>query len=48
MAYGACADPQAGHAKRISVLVDEDGNVEKLYSSVKPAEHPDEVLRDLG
>ena len=48
MAYGACDDPQAGYAKRISYLLDEQGNVMKAYPKVKPADHPEEVLRDAG
>jgi len=27
MAYGACDDPKAGYAKRISILIDEQGTV---------------------
>ncbi len=46
MAYGACDDSKAGYAKRISVLIDEQGKVQKVYPKVQPADHPDEVLRD--
>jgi peroxiredoxin len=38
----------AGYAKRISYLIDEQGNILKAYAKVKPADHPDEVLRDCG
>ena len=31
----------------MSVLIGSDGCVVKVYSSVKPADHPDEVLQDL-
>jgi len=48
MAYGACDDPSAGYARRISYLIDEQGNVLKAYAKVQPADHPDEVLRDCG
>lgn len=47
LAYGACADATAGYAKRISYLIDEQGNVAKVYAKVQPADHPDEVLRDV-
>ena len=47
MAFGACDDPAAGYAKRISYLIDEQGKIQKIYPKVKPADHPDEVLRDL-
>jgi thioredoxin-dependent peroxiredoxin len=46
LAYGACDDPKAGSAKRISYLIGADGKVKKAYASVKPAEHPAEVLAD--
>ena len=46
LAYGACDDPQASSAKRISYLIGPDGKVKKAYASVKPAEHPVEVLQD--
>ena len=44
--YGACDDPKAGSAKRISYLIGADGKIKKAYSAVKPAEHPAEVLQD--
>jgi peroxiredoxin Q/BCP len=46
MAYGACDDPKAGSAKRISYLIGADGKIKKAYGAVKPAEHPAEVLAD--
>jgi peroxiredoxin Q/BCP len=48
LAYGACTEPSAGYAKRISYLIDEQGNVAKVYAKVAPADHPEEVLRDVG
>ncbi len=33
--------------KRMSYLIDPEGKIAKVYSDVKPAEHADEVLRDL-
>jgi len=46
MAFGACDDPAAGYARRISYLIDEQGKIQKIYPKVKPADHPEEVLRD--
>jgi peroxiredoxin len=46
-AYGA-ADAEAQRPKRISYLIDAEGNVAKAYGTVKPADHPDQVLGDLG
>lgn len=42
-AYGA-----TGFISRISYLIDPAGNIAKSYDHVKPAEHADEVLRDLA
>ena len=33
--------------KRMSYLIDPDGKVAKVYPDVKPAEHAEEVLKDL-
>ena len=38
----------AGKAKRISYLIGSDGNILKAYKTVKAAEHPEQVLNDLG
>ena len=48
LAYGACDDVKAGYAKRISYLIDEQGNILKAYLKVQPADYPQEVLRDAG
>ena len=48
IAYGAAADDSAGHPSRISYLIGSDGKVSKAYAKVTPADHPDEVLADLG
>jgi len=48
LAYGACDNAKAGFAKRISYLIDEQGNIQKAYESVNPRSHPAEVLADLG
>jgi len=48
VAYGAAADTDAGKSSRISYLIGADGNIEKAYAKVKAADHPEEVLEDLG
>ena len=47
LAYGACDDPGAGHARRISYLIGPDGKVKKAYPKVNAAAHPEEILKDL-
>jgi peroxiredoxin Q/BCP len=47
MAYGAADSADAGKAGRISYLIGPDGNIRKVYGTVKPAEHPEQVLADL-
>jgi len=47
LAYGACDNPKAGFANRISYVIDEQGNILKAYASVSPRSHPAEVLADL-
>ena len=44
IACGAASDSSAGHPKRITVVIGADGNVQKVYATVKPAEHAREVL----
>lgn len=44
--YDAYRDSPA--AKRISYLIGPDGKVAKAYPKVHPADHPTEVLADLG
>ena len=48
MAYGAANAPDAGYAKRISYLIDEDGRILHAYPEVDPKTHLDQVLGDLG
>ena len=46
-AYGAkTADKD--YPRRISFLIGPDGKIVKVYDPVKPAEHPAQVLADLG
>lgn len=44
IALGAAADASASHPKRITVVIDGSGKVLKVFDTVKPAEHPQEVL----
>ena len=46
MAYGV-AEPDAERSPRKSVLVGPDRRVAVAYDTVKPADHPDQVLADL-
>jgi len=48
LAYGAADSADAGYAKRISYLIDEQGQIARAYPKVKPDEHLDQILRDLG
>jgi peroxiredoxin Q/BCP len=48
LAYGAADAPDAPYAKRISYVIDEQGRIALVYPKVKPAEHLDRVLADLG
>jgi len=48
MAYGAADSADAGKASRISYLIGPDGKIAKAYGKVKPPEHPDQVLADIG
>tara|TARA_B100000676_G_scaffold312672_1_gene388125 strand:- start:645 stop:899 length:255 start_codon:yes stop_codon:yes gene_type:complete len=46
IAFGV-ADADSRSAARKSVLIAPDGTVAKSYNTVKPVEHPDQVLSDL-
>lgn len=48
LAFGAADSADARTAKRVSVLLDEQGRVAKLYPKVDAGTHADEVLRDLS
>jgi len=47
LAYGAVDDKAAKTAKRISYLIGPDGRIKKAYATVKAADHPEQVLREL-
>lgn len=40
----ACGAGDGSHASRITVVIDGDGIVKNVYDTVKPADHPREVL----
>jgi peroxiredoxin Q/BCP len=45
--YGVTMMPGIGFHMRQSVLIDRQGKIAKFYSSVNPATHTDEVLKDI-
>ncbi len=47
MAYGACDNPNAKSASRISYLIDEQGRIARVYAKVSAREHPSQVLADI-
>ena len=47
IACGAAADEGAKNPKRITVVVGPDLKVKQVYTDVKPAEHPQQVLADI-
>ena len=48
IAGSAADDAGASHPARIGCLIGPDGKIAKVYGKVVPADHPDEVLRDIG
>ena len=47
LAYGACDEPTAAFAKRISYVIGPDGKVRNVYPKVNAALHPEEILKEL-
>lgn len=47
IAYGACSEAKARYAQRISILIDEEGRIARIYDSVNPRDHASRVLADL-
>ncbi len=47
LAYGACFDTKALHAERMSFLIDEQGNLARIYDRVDPRDHPARVLAEI-
>ena len=46
LAYGACDDPKAEYARRISYLIGPDGTVRRVFPKVNAAAHPEEILAE--
>ena len=47
LAYGACDDPTAQYAKRITYVIDPDGRIEQAIADVNAREHPEQLLCTL-
>jgi thioredoxin-dependent peroxiredoxin len=47
LSYGACSDPKAQFAERMSFLIDEDGKVARVYDQVDPRDHPARILAEI-
>lgn len=39
---------EKGYASRVTFLLDEDGNISKVYPKVSPETHADEILKDVA
>lgn len=47
LAYGACDEPNAGYADRITYIIDEDGFISQAFSHVETRTHPAKVLESV-
>jgi peroxiredoxin Q/BCP len=47
MAYGACKEPTAGAAARITCVIGPDGKILQVHPKVTPKTHPEEILKSL-
>jgi thioredoxin-dependent peroxiredoxin len=47
LAYGACDSKDAGYAKRISYVIDEEGRIAQAIEQVNAREHPEELLATI-
>jgi thioredoxin-dependent peroxiredoxin len=45
--YGACDNPKARYAERISYVIDERGVIARAYPQVNPRDHAAQVLADI-
>ena len=45
-AYGVLND-KSGNARRVTFIIDEKGRIAKVFETVKPDQHPQEVLDEL-
>ncbi|MEM8716427.1 MAG: peroxiredoxin, partial [Cyanobacteria bacterium P01_G01_bin.4] len=41
-------DDGGGYAKRVTYVIDSDGQIAKVYDSVKTDTHASDILADLG
>ena len=48
LAYGATDSAERPAPKRMSILIGEDGTVEKIWPKVSAGAHPGEVLAELA
>lgn len=46
-AYGACSGVKARYPERMSILIDAEGRVERIYDKVDPRDHAARVLADV-
>jgi peroxiredoxin Q/BCP len=44
LAYGACESAKDSKAKRITYVIDVDGNIQSVFGKVDVARHPEELL----
>jgi peroxiredoxin Q/BCP len=47
MKYGACDSPDAEYAKRITYVIDSEGNIKQVHPKVSASTHPAELLESL-
>jgi peroxiredoxin Q/BCP len=47
MAYGACDDPRAQYASRVSCVIGPDGRIAQAHPKVTPKSHPQEILASI-
>jgi peroxiredoxin len=47
MAYGACDEPGAQYASRITYVIGPDGKIAQAHPKVSPKTHPKEILASL-
>jgi len=47
LAYGACDEPNAGYADRITYVIDEDGFISQAFSHVETRTHPAKMLESI-
>ena len=45
-AYGVLND-KSGNSRRVTFIIDEQGNIARVFETVKPDQHPQEVLEAL-